>query len=75
MDKKLLGQINELVGKYLIPDWKTIFLKYGCALLMKYRCYDKESKGYSELRKLTAEQTIKQDSAQIMVCLKNMVMH
>ena len=71
MERKIF-EINDLVGKYLGPRLETDFGVNMKAFDIANIEADKESEGYSELRKVTAEQTTKTVSAQTDVGIKNM---
>ena len=71
MERKIL-EINDLVGKYLGPRLETDFGVNMTEFDIANIEADKESEGYSELRKVTAEQTTKTVSAQTDVGIKNM---
>lgn len=71
MEKKLL-EINDFVSAYLKPRLETDFGVNMKALDISTIDVDKESEGYSELRKVTAEQTTKTIGAQTDVNIKNL---
>ena len=71
MERKIF-EINDLVGKHLAPRLETDFGVNMKAFDIANIEADKESEGYSELRKVTAEQTTKTVSAQTDVGIKNM---
>ena len=71
MERKIF-EINDLVGKYLGPRLETDFGVNMKAFDIANIEADKESEGYSELRKVTSEQTTKTVSAQTDVGIKNM---
>lgn len=71
MERKILD-INDLVAKYLGHRLETDFGVNMKGLDIATIEVDKESLGYSELRKVTAEQTTKTNVAQTDVNIKNM---
>lgn len=71
MERKIF-EINDLVGKHLAPRLETDFGVNMKAFDIANIEADKESEGYSELRKVTSEQTTKTVSAQTDVGIKNM---
>ena len=71
MERKLL-EINDFVTAYLKPRLETDFGVNMKALDISTIDVDKESEGYSELRKVTAEQTTKTIGAQTDVNIKNL---
>lgn len=71
MERKLL-EINEIVAAYLKPRLETDFGVNMKGLDLATIEVDKESQGYAELRKVTAEQTTKTTVAQTDVNIKNM---
>lgn len=71
MERKLL-EINEIVAAYLKPRLETDFGVNMKGLDLATIEVDKESEGYAELRKVTAEQTTKTTVAQTDVNIKNM---
>lgn len=70
MERKLL-EINEIVTAYLKPRLETDFGVNMKGLDIATIEVDKESEGYAELRKVTAEQTTKTTVAQSDVTIKN----
>jgi membrane protease subunit (stomatin/prohibitin family) len=71
MERKLL-EINEIVAAYLKPRLENDFGVNMKGLDLATIEVDKESQGYAELRKVTAEQTSKTTVAQTDVNIKNM---
>lgn len=71
MERKIF-EINDLVGKYLGPRLETDFGVNMKAFDIANIEADKESEGYTELRKVTADQTTKTITAQTDVGIKNM---
>ncbi len=71
MERKLL-EINEIVAAYLKPRLETDFGVNMKGFDLATIEVDKESEGYAELRKLTAEQTTKTTVAQTDVNIKNL---
>jgi len=71
MERKLL-EINELVAAYLKPRLENDFGVNMKGFDLAAIEIDKESEGYAELRKITAEQTTKTVITQTDVNLKNM---
>lgn len=71
MERKLL-EINEIVASYLKPRLENDFGVNMKGLDIATVEVDKESHGYSELRKVTAEQATKTTVAQADVNIKNM---
>lgn len=71
MERKLL-EINEIVAAYLKPRLENDFGVNLKGLDLATIEVDKESQGYAELRKVTAEQTTKTTVAQTDVNIKNM---
>jgi membrane protease subunit (stomatin/prohibitin family) len=71
MERKLL-EINNIVEAYLKPRLENDFGVNMKALDLASIEADKESSGYAELRKLTAEQTVKTTVAQSDLNIKNM---
>ncbi len=71
MERKLL-EINDFVSAYLKPRLETDFGVNMKALDISTIDVDKESEGYSELRKVTAEQTTKTTVAQTDVNIRNL---
>jgi membrane protease subunit (stomatin/prohibitin family) len=71
MERKLL-EINEIVAAYLKPRLETDFGVNMKGLDLASIEADKESDGYAELRKVTAEQTTKTTVATTDVNIKNM---
>ena len=71
MERKLL-EINEIVAAYLKPRLENDFGVNMKGLDLATIEVDKESQGYAELRKVTAEQTTKTTVAQTDVNIKNM---
>lgn len=71
MERKLL-EINEIVAAYLKPRLENDFGVNMKGLDLATIEVDKESEGYAELRKVTAEQTTKTTVAQTDVNIKNM---
>ncbi|MDI1317762.1 SPFH domain-containing protein [Flavobacterium sp.] len=71
MERKLL-EINELIAAYLKPRLETDFGVNMKGLDIAAIEVDKESEGYAELRKVTADQTTKTTVAQAEVTIKNM---
>jgi len=71
MERKLL-EINEIIAAYLKPRLENDFGVNMKGFDLANIEVDKESDGYSELRKVTAEQTTKTTIAQNDVNIKNM---
>lgn len=71
MERKIL-EINDLVAKYLGSRLETDFGINMKGLDIANLEVDKESTGYAELRKVTAEQTTKTTVAQTDVNIKNL---
>jgi membrane protease subunit (stomatin/prohibitin family) len=71
MEKKLL-EINDLIAAYLKPRMENDFGVNMKGFDLASIDVDKESEGYAELRKITAEQTTKTTVAQTDVNIKNM---
>lgn len=71
LEKKLL-QINEIIASYLKPRLETDFGVNVKGFDLATIEVDKESHGYAELRKVTAEQTTKTTIAQTDVNIKNL---
>jgi len=71
MEKKLL-EINDLIAAYLKPRMENDFGVNMKGFDLATIDVDKESQGYAELRKVTAEQTTKTTVAQSNVNIKNM---
>lgn len=71
MEKKLL-EINDLIAAYLKPRMENDFGVNMKGFDLATIDVDKESQGYAELRKVTAEQTTKTTVAQTDVNIKNM---
>ena len=71
MEKKIL-QINEIVTSYLKPRLENDFGVNLKGLDLANIEVDKESQGYAELRKVTAEQATKTTVAQTDVNIENM---
>ena len=71
MERKLL-EINDFVSAYLKPRLETDFGVNMKGLDISTIDVDKESEGYSELRKVTAEQTTKTTVAQTDVNIRNL---
>ena len=71
MERKIL-EINDLVSKYLGSRLETDFGVNMKGLDIAAIEVDKEAEGYSELRKVTAEQTTKTIGAQTDVNIKNL---
>lgn len=71
MERKIL-EINDLVAKYLGSRLETDFGVNMKGLDIANLEVDKESTGYAELRKVTAEQTTKTTVAQTDVNIKNL---
>ncbi|MAZ36719.1 MAG: virion core protein (lumpy skin disease virus) [Crocinitomicaceae bacterium] len=71
MERKIL-EINDLVAKYLGSRLETDFGVNMKGLDIAALEVDKEAEGYSELRKVTAEQTTKTVGAQTDVNIKNL---
>jgi membrane protease subunit (stomatin/prohibitin family) len=71
MEKKLL-EINDLIAAYLKPRLENDFGVNMKGFDLANIDVDKESQGYAELRKVTAEQTTKTTVAQTDVNNKNM---
>ena len=71
MERKIL-EINDLVAKYLGSRLETDFGVNMKGLDIAALEVDKESTGYAELRKVTAEQTTKTTVAQTDVNIKNL---
>lgn len=71
MERKLL-EINEIVASYLKPRLENDFGVNMKSIDLATIEVDKESLGYSELRKVTAEQTTKTTVAQTDISIKNL---
>ncbi|MBP6756351.1 MAG: SPFH domain-containing protein [Bacteroidia bacterium] len=71
MEKKLL-EINDLIAEYLKPRMESDFGVNMKGFDLATIDVDKESQGYAELRKVTADQTTKTTIAQTDVNIKNM---
>jgi membrane protease subunit (stomatin/prohibitin family) len=71
MERKLL-EINEIIASYLKPRLENDFGVNMKGFDLAAIEVDKESEGYAELRKVTAEQTTKTTVAQTDVNIKNM---
>jgi membrane protease subunit (stomatin/prohibitin family) len=71
MEKKLL-EINDLIAAYLKPRMENDFGVNMKGFDLATIDVDKESQGYAELRKVTAEQTTNTTVAQTDVSIKNM---
>lgn len=71
MEKKLL-EINDLIAAYLKPRMENDFGVNMKGFDLATIDVDKESQGYAELRKVTAEQTTQTTVAQTDVNIKNM---
>ena len=71
MERKIL-EINDLVAKYLGTRLETDFGVNMKGLDIANLEVDKEAEGYTELRKVTAEQTTKTVGAQTDVNIKNL---
>ena len=71
MERKLL-EINEIIASYLKPRLENDFGVNMKGLDLATIEVDKESQGYAELRKVTAEQTTKTTVAQTDVNIKNL---
>ena len=71
MERKIL-EINDLVAKYLGARLETDFGVNMKGLDIANLEIDKEAEGYTELRKVTAEQTTKTIGAQTDVNIKNL---
>ena len=71
MERKLL-EINEIIASYLKPRLENDFGVNMKGFDLATIEVDKESEGYAELRKVTAEQTIKTTAAQADVNIKNL---
>jgi membrane protease subunit (stomatin/prohibitin family) len=71
MEKKLL-EINDLIAAFLKPRMENDFGVNMKGFDLATIDVDKESQGYAELRKVTAEQTTKTTVAQTDVNIKNM---
>ena len=71
MERKLL-EINEIIAAYLKPRLENDFGVNMKGFDLATIEVDKESEGYAELRKVTAEQTTKTTVAQTDVNIKNM---
>jgi membrane protease subunit (stomatin/prohibitin family) len=71
MERKLL-EINEIIASYLKPRLENDFGVNMKGFDLAAIEVDKESEGYSELRKMTAEQTMKTTVAQADVNIKNL---
>ena len=71
MEKKLL-EINDLIAAYLKPRMENDFGVNIKGFDLATIDVDKESQGYAELRKVTAEQTTRTTVAQTDVNIKNM---
>ena len=71
MEKKLL-EINEIIASYLKPRLENDFGVNMKGFDLAAIEFDKESEGYEELRKVTAEQTTKTTVAQTDVNIKNL---
>jgi len=71
MERKLL-EINEIIASYLKPRLENDFGVNMKGFDLATIEVDKESEGYAELRKVTAEQTTKTTIAQTDVNIKNL---
>jgi membrane protease subunit (stomatin/prohibitin family) len=71
MEKKLL-EINDLIAAYLKPRMENDFGVNMKGFDLATIDVDKESQGYAELKKVTADQTTKTTIAQTDVNIKNM---
>ncbi len=71
MERKLL-EINEIIASYLKPRLENDFGVNMKGFDLATIEVDKESQGYAELRKVTAEQTTKTTVAQADVNIKNL---
>jgi membrane protease subunit (stomatin/prohibitin family) len=71
MERKIL-EINDIISGYLKSRIETDFGVNMKALDLAAIEVDKESQGYAELRKMTAEQTMKTTVAQADVSIKNL---
>ena len=71
MERKIL-EINDLVAKYLSARLEADFGVNMKGLDIANLDFDKEAEGYTELRKVTAEQTTKTVGAQTDVNIKNL---
>lgn len=71
MERKLL-EINEIIAAYLKPRLENDFGVNMKGFDLATIDVDKESQGYAELRKVTAEQTTKTTVAQTDVNIKNL---
>ncbi len=71
MERKLL-EINEIVSSYLKPRLETDFGVNMKGLDLSAIEVDKDSEGYEQLRKLTADITTKTTTAQAEVSIKNL---
>ena len=71
MERKLL-EINEIIASYLKPRLENDFGVNMKGFDLATIEVDKESEGYAELRKVTAEQTTKTTAAQADVNIKNL---
>jgi len=71
MERKIL-EINDIVASYLKPRIETDFGVNMKGFDLAHIEVDKESEGYAELRKVTAEQTTKTVGAQTDVNIKNL---
>mgnify|MGYP000117758612 CR=1 FL=1 len=71
MDKKLL-EINDIVAAYLKPRLENEFGVNMKGFDLATLEIDKESEGYRELRKVTAEQTTKVTTTQTDIGIKNL---
>jgi membrane protease subunit (stomatin/prohibitin family) len=71
MERKLL-EINEIIASYLKPRLENDFGVNMKGFDLATIEVDKESEGYAELRKVTAEQTTKTTVAQADVNIKNL---
>jgi Putative virion core protein (lumpy skin disease virus) len=71
MERKLL-EINEIIASYLKPRLENDFGVNMKGFDLGTIEVDKESRGFAELRKITAEQTTKTTVAQTDVNIKNM---
>ena len=71
MERKLL-EINEIIASYLKPRLENDFGVNMKGFDLANIEVDKESQGYAELRKVTAEQTTKTTVAQTDVNIKNL---
>jgi membrane protease subunit (stomatin/prohibitin family) len=71
MERKLL-EINDLIAAYLKPRMENDFGVNMKGFDLATIDVDKESKGYAELRKVTAEQTTKTTISQTDLSIKNM---